>query len=105
MSWTLFAQPHPLARVLSENPMCLHERLVQFLALEVQVACRSHHAQDHEGVPHKSIRRSSIEEVRELDEAQEVEGLSAGLEIEEVPDRRERSGMGHVRMGSVRMGS
>jgi hypothetical protein len=79
--------------------MCLHERLVQLLALEVQVTGRSYHAQDHEGVPHESIRRASIEEVRELDEAQEVEGLRVGLEIEEIPDRRERSGMGHVQPG------
>ena len=71
--------------------MCLYERLVQLLALEVQVTGRSYHAQDHEGVPHESIRSASIEEVRELDEAQEVEGLGVGLEIEEVPDRRERS--------------
>ena len=61
----------------------LHERLVQLLALEVQVPGRSYHAQDHEGVPHESIRRASIEEVRELDEAQEVEGLGVGLEIKE----------------------
>ncbi len=51
MSWTLFAQPHPLNRVLSEDPMCLHERVVQLLVLEVQVTGRSYHAQDHEGVP------------------------------------------------------
>ena len=43
--------------------------------------------------------RASIEEVRQLGEAQEVEGLFAGLEIKEVPDRRERSGMGHVQPG------
>ena len=54
----------------------------------MQVTGRSYHAQDHEGVPHKSIRSTSIEEVRELDD-----------EIEEVPDRRERSGMGHVQPG------
>ncbi len=35
VSWTLFAQPHPLVRVLTEDPMCLHECLVQLLALEV----------------------------------------------------------------------
>ncbi len=35
--------------------MRLHERLVQFLALEVQVTGRSYHVQDHEGVPHESI--------------------------------------------------
>jgi hypothetical protein len=29
----------------------------------------------------------------------EVEGLRVGLEIEEVPDRRDRSGMGHVQPG------
>ena len=98
-SWTFFAQPHPLVRVLSEGPVCLHERLVQLLALEVQITGRSYHAQDHEGVPHESIRSAFIEEVRELDEAQEVEGLGVGLEIEEVPDRRERSGMGHVQLG------
>ena len=97
-SWTFFTQPHPLVRVISEGPVCLHERLVQ-LALEVQVPGRSYHAQDHEGIPHESIRSASIEEVRELDEAQEVEGLGVGLEIEEVPDRRERSGMGHVQPG------
>jgi len=45
---------------------------------------------------HNSIRRASIEEVRELDEVQEVEGLCGGLEIEEVPDRRERTGMRHL---------
>jgi len=28
-----------------------------------------------------------------------VEGLRVGLEIEEIPDRRERSGMGHVQSG------
>ena len=44
--------------------MCLHERLVQLLALEVQVTGRSYHAQDHGGVPHESIRSASIEEVR-----------------------------------------
>jgi len=55
--------------------------------------------QDHEGVPHESIRRASIEEVRELHEAQEVEGLCVGLEIDEIPDRRERTGMGHVQPG------
>ena len=91
--------------------MCLHERLVQLLALEV--TGRSYHAQDHEGVPHESIRshweswqqkvtkinKINKKEVRELDEAQEVEGLGVGLEIEEVPDRRERSGMGHVQPG------
>ena len=98
-SWTFFAQPHPLLRIISEGPVCLHESLVQLLALEVQVTGRSYHAQDHEGVPHESIRSASIEEVRELDEAQEVEGLGVGLEIEEVPDRRERSGMGHVQPG------
>ena len=92
--WTFFAQPHPLVRILSEGPMCLHERLVQLLALEVQVTGRSYHAQDHEGVPHESIRSASIEEVRELDEAQEVE-----VEIEEDPYRRKRSGMGHVQPG------
>ena len=62
----------------------------------MQVPGRSYHAQDHEGVPHESIRSTSIEEVRELDEAQEMEGLGVGLEIKEVPDRRERSDMGHV---------
>ena len=36
---------------------------------------------------------TAVSQVRELDEAQEVEGLGIGLEIEEVPDRRERSGM------------
>jgi len=56
----------------------------------VQATGRGYHAQDHEGVPHKSIRRASIEEVCELDEVQEVKGLCGGLEIEEVPDRRER---------------
>jgi hypothetical protein len=79
--------------------MCLHESLVQLLALELQVTGRSYHAQDHEGVQHESIRRASIEEVRELHEAQEVEDLCAGLEIEEVPDRRERTGKGHVQPG------
>ncbi len=88
---TLFAQPHPLFRVLSKCLMCLHERLVQLLALEVQVTDRSYHAQDHEGVPHESIRRASIEEVRELDEAQEVEDLVVGsifqgtVELPDVP--------------------
>jgi len=66
------------------------------LALEVQITGRGYHAQDHEGVPHKSIRRASIEEVRELHEAQEMEGLCCGLEIEEVPDRRERTGMSRI---------
>ena len=61
---------------------------MQLLALEVQVTGRSYHAQDHEGIPHESIRSASIEEVRELDE-----------EIEGVPDRREWSGMGHVQPG------
>jgi len=69
------------------------------LALDVQVTGRSYHAQDQKGVPHESIRRTSIEEVRELHEAQEVEDLCGGLEIEEVPDRRERSGMSHVQPG------
>jgi len=32
-------------------------------------------------------RCASIEEVRELDQVQEMEGLCRGLEIEEVPDR------------------
>ena len=72
---------------------------MQLLALEVQVTGRSYHAQDHEGIPHESIRSASIEEVRKLDEAQEVEGLGVGLEIKEVPDRREWSGMGHVQPG------
>ena len=72
---------------------------MQLLALDVQVTGRGYHAQDHEGIPHKSIRRASIEEVRELDEVQEVEGLCGGLEIEEVPDRRERTGMRHVLLG------
>ena len=76
--------------------MRLPERLMQLLALEVQVTGRGYHAQDHEGVPHKSIRRASIEEVRELDEVQEVEGLCGGLEIEKIPDRRKRTGMRHV---------
>ena len=58
-SWTFFAQPHPLLRIISEGPVCLHERLVQLLALEVQVTGRSYHAQDHEGVPHESIRTSA----------------------------------------------
>jgi len=52
----------------------------------------------HSGA-HESMRCASIEEVRELHEAQEVEGLCGGLEIEEVPDRRERTGMGHVQPG------
>jgi hypothetical protein len=42
---------------------------------------------------HESIRSASIEEVREFNEAQEVEGLCGGPMIEEVPDRRERTGM------------
>jgi hypothetical protein len=90
-----------LVRVLSEDSMCLHERLVQLLALEVQVTGRSNHAQDHESVPHESIRRASIEEFRELDEAQkvEIEEIRVGLEIEEISDRRKRSGMGHVQPG------
>jgi hypothetical protein len=49
--------------------MRLPERLMQLLALEMQVMGRGYHAQDHEGV----------EEVRELDEVQEVEGLCGGL--------------------------
>ena len=73
----------------SDGQMRLLERLMQLLALEVQVTGRGYHAQDHEGVPHKSIRRASIEEVRE-------EGLCCGLEIEEVPDRRERTGMSRI---------
>jgi len=52
-SWTLFSQPHPLVRFLSDGQ-------------EVQVTGRSYHAQDHEGVPHESIRCASIEEVREF---------------------------------------
>ena len=35
-------------------------------------------------------------------EAQEVEGLCAGLDIEEVPDRRERTDMCHVQPGHGR---
>ena len=50
-SWALFSQPHPLVRFLPDGLMCLHERLVKLLALEVQVTGRSYHAQDHEGVP------------------------------------------------------
>ncbi len=72
---------------------------MQLLALEMQVTGRGYHAQDHEDVPHKSIQRASIEEVRELDEVQEVEGLCGGLEIEEVPDQRERTCMRHVLPG------
>ena len=62
--------------------MRLPERLMQLLALEMQVTGRGNHAQDHEGVPHKSMRRASIEAISELDEVQEVEGLCGGLEIE-----------------------
>ena len=98
-SWNLSSQPHPLVRFLSDGHMCLPERLMQLLALEVQVTGRGYHAQDHEGVPHKRIRRASIEEVRELDEVKKVEGLCGGLEIEEVPDRRERTGMRYVLPG------
>jgi len=47
----------------------------------VQVTGRDYHAQDHEGIPHQSIRRASIEEVRELHQVQEVEGHCGGLEI------------------------
>jgi len=59
----------------------------------VQVTGRGYHAQDHEGAPHESLRRASIEEVRKLHEAQEVEGLCGGLVIEEIPDRRELADM------------
>jgi hypothetical protein len=73
-----------------------HERLVQLLALEVKITGRRYHAHDHEGVPYEGIRRASIEEVRELHEAQEVEGLCGGLVIGEVSDRRELTDMSHV---------
>ena len=95
-SWNLSSQPHPLVRFLSDAHMRLPECLMQLLALEVQVTGRGYHAQDHEGVPHKSIRRASIEEVNELDEVKEVEGLCGGLEIEEILDRRKRTAMRHV---------
>ena len=54
-----------------------------------------YHAKDHEGVPHEGIRRASVDEVRELLEAQEVE-VHVRLAVEEVPDGRERTSMSHV---------
>jgi len=67
----LFSLPHPLVRVLFDDLVYL------------QVTGRGYYAQDHESVPHKSIRRAPIEEIRELHEAEEVKGLCGGLEIEE----------------------
>ena len=47
--------------------------------------------------------RASVDEFRELLEVQEMEGLHLGLcAVEEVPDRRERTGMGHVEQGAGR---
>jgi hypothetical protein len=86
----------------SDGLMRIHARLVQLLAREVQVTGPGYHGQDHEGSAHESIRCTSIVEVRELHEAQEMEGLCGGLMIEEVPDRRERTGMSHMQPGHGR---
>ena len=73
--------------------------VVKLLGFEMEVSCRGYHAKDHERIPHEGIRCVSVDEVRELLEVQEVEGLHVGLAVEEVPDRRERTGMGHVKPG------
>ena len=91
-----------LLHSVADSLMGRHERLVQLLALEVKATGRGYHAQDHEGVPYEGNRRASIEEVRELYEAQEVEGLCGGLVIEEVTDRRERTDVRHVQPGHGR---
>jgi hypothetical protein len=101
-SWYRSSHLDLLLHFEADGLMRIHERLVQLLALEVQVTGRGYHAQDHEGIAHESIRSASIEEVRELHEAQEVEGLCGGLMIEEVPDRRERTGMSHLQPGHGR---
>ena len=52
---------------------------------EVKVTGRGYHAQGHKCVSYEGILRASIEEVRELHEAHDVESLRCGLVIEEVP--------------------
>ena len=75
---------------------------MKLLGFEMEVASRGYHAKDHEGVPQEGIWRASVDEVRELLEVQEVEGLHVGLAVEVVSDGRERTGMGHVKPGRGR---
>ena len=83
--------------------MGIDEGIVKLLGLEMEVSRRGYHAEDHEGVPQEGIWRASVDEVRELLEVQEMEGLQLRLcAVEEVPDRRERTGMGHVEQGAGR---
>ena len=42
------------------------ERLMKLLGLEMEIAGRVDHAKDHEGFPHKDIRRASVDEISEL---------------------------------------
>ena len=76
---------------------------MELLGLEMEVSRCGYHAEDHEGVPQEGIWRASVDEFRELLEVQEMEGLHLRLcAVEEVPDRRERTGMGHVEQGAGR---
>jgi hypothetical protein len=91
-SWGLSSQVDLLFHSVSDSLMGRHERLVQLLALKVNVTGRCYHVQDPEGVPHEG---SGEYPLRRSVNSTRLKGRGSQL-IEEVPDRRELTDMSNV---------